>query len=66
MAQSTPITIPIAMQATDIHSVLTRPIRMLGQVRNSRVVDQSMRPMAKARIRNAAKARIAMTATIRP
>jgi hypothetical protein len=41
-------------------------MRMLGQVRYSRVVDQSMRPMAKARIRNAAKARIAMTATIRP
>ena len=42
------------MQATDIHSVLTRPMRMLGQVRYSRVVDQSMRPMANARIRNAA------------
>ena len=39
---------------------------MLGQVRYSRVVDQSMRPIANARIRNAANARIATTATICP
>ena len=31
---------------------------MLGQMRYSRVVDQSMRPMAKARIRKAAKVRM--------
>src|ERR1700733_13158109 len=49
-AQSTPMTMPIAMQATDIHSVLTRPRRMRGQVRNLRFVDQSMGQMAKARI----------------
>ena len=30
-AQSTPSTMPVAMLATDIHIVLTRPKRILGQ-----------------------------------
>ena len=57
-AQSTPITIPIAMQATDMHNVLSRPSRMLGpgQIITSRTSSTSRcRPMANARIRNAAE-----------
>ena len=66
MAQSTPMTMPMAMQAIDIQIVLTRPRMMEGQMRNSRVVAQSICPSAKALTRSTPTPTMTTTAVMRP
>ena len=66
IAKTTPSTMPSVMAQTVMISVLTRPERIAGAVKNCATTGQAISPLAKARPSQTSTARMSTVATQRP